>query len=183
VHPLAGLGATLGLLDAATLAALDDAAFAAALARASEWRLGEVLAVDARACVPLRGLHAARYIAPRVALAGDAAHVVHPLAGLGATLGLLDAATLAELVTGARARHADPGGATLLRRYERTRRTANAPVEVAIEGLRRLYGTPAGPVAAVRRTGLALAGRSGPLRALLAARASALAGELPALAR
>lgn len=169
--------------QASALAALDEKEFALALARASDWRLGEVLEVDRRVCVPLHGLRATRYVGARVALAGDAAHVVHPLAGLGATLGLLDAATLAERIVQARADGEDPGANAVLRRYERTRRAANAPVEAAIEALRWLYGVRRGPLPVLRRAGLALAARAGPLKTLLAAHASAQAGELPARAR
>lgn len=165
------------------LAALPEDEFAVALGQASEWRLGEILTVDRRAVLPLRGLRAARYVGVRVALAGDAVHVVHPLAGLGATLGLLDAGTLAELLAEAVARGADPGGATLLRRYERARRSANLPVVAAVEALRRLYGVRSGPLPVLRRAGLALTARAGPLKTLLAAHASAQAGELPVLAR
>ena len=149
---------------AQALARLPEAEFAVALAQASDWRLGEVLEVDRRAVIPLHGLRAARYVGARVALAGDSAHVVHPLAGLGATLGLDDAAALARLVTDAVARGADPGGSGLLRRYERARRAGNAPLLGGIEALRRLYGVRGGPLPMLRRAGLRLTNRAGPLK-------------------
>src|SRR3546814_7243051 len=86
------------------LMALDDAAFRTALGRAFEEHLGEVLEVDPRLCIPLRQRHAKRYVQPGLALIGDAAHTIHPLAGQGVNLGLLDAAVMAEVLKAAIAR-------------------------------------------------------------------------------
>src|SRR3546814_6476717 len=93
------------------------------LGQAFEHRLGEITAIGERAVMPLRGLEAARYVGPRLALIGDAAHVVHPMAGLGANLGIGDAAALARLVIAALHSGRDPGLLKTLRPYERDRKS------------------------------------------------------------
>jgi 2-octaprenylphenol hydroxylase len=104
------------------LMAASDAGFALELDRASDLALGATRLVSPRQAFPLRRLRAPRYVARRVALIGDAAHVVHPLAGQGVNLGLLDAAALADLVLAASADGEDPGALGVLRRYERRHR-------------------------------------------------------------
>ncbi|MDZ7825319.1 MAG: FAD-dependent monooxygenase [Gammaproteobacteria bacterium] len=146
--------------------ALEDIAFAAELERAFESRLGAVRTVDRRTAFPLVQRHAARYLGPRLALVGDAAHVLHPLAGQGVNLGLRDAAVLAEelgrILRGpAAARLGDPA---LLARYERARRGENALMLAAMSGLRRLFGADDIGVRWLRNVGLRWVDRSGPLK-------------------
>ncbi|MGF1642450.1 MAG: UbiH/UbiF/VisC/COQ6 family ubiquinone biosynthesis hydroxylase [Thiotrichales bacterium] len=162
------------------LLALGDEDFAVALTEAFDTRLGRVTEVGPRAAFSLRARHAERYIANRVALIGDAAHTIHPLAGQGANLGFLDAATLAETLLGTRR---DAGSRLVLRRYERARAGENVLMQRAMEGFKWLFGTQVQPLPWVRNTGLNLVDRAAPLKHALMRQAMGLQGELPALAR
>ncbi|RMG30596.1 MAG: 2-octaprenyl-3-methyl-6-methoxy-1,4-benzoquinol hydroxylase [Gammaproteobacteria bacterium] len=165
------------------LLALDEADFCAAVTEAFGRRLGRVLSAEARAGFPLRRRHAAAYVQPRLALVGDAAHTIHPLAGQGVNLGLLDAAALAQVVAQARRRGRDPGALPTLRRYERWRRGDNLMMMRAMDGFRWLFGPRPAPVREVRNLGLRLVDRLVPVKQLLARRAMGLTGDLPELAR
>ncbi|HWP94687.1 MAG TPA: UbiH/UbiF/VisC/COQ6 family ubiquinone biosynthesis hydroxylase [Gammaproteobacteria bacterium] len=168
---------------AAALVRMPDDDFLALLTEASDGVLGRALATSARAAFPLRRLHASAYVRPRVALVGDAAHVVHPLAGQGLNLGLLDAALLAEVLHAAAARGRDPGALEVLRRYERGRKGENLAMLWALDGLHRLFVSEHALVRRLRNAGLAGIDRLLPLKQLLARHALGLTGELPALAR
>lgn len=161
--------------EAQRLAALPADEFALELGAAFEHRLGQITAIGERAVVPLRGLEAARYVGPRLALIGDAAHVVHPMAGLGANLGIGDAAALARVVIAARSGGRDPGLIQTLRPYERARRSQNLPVVQAIVGLHRLFTAGAAPLRALRGAGLLAVDRAGPIKRLLTTAACGLA--------
>ena len=150
--------------EAQRLAALPADEFAVELGAAFGERLGAIGAVGERAVIPLQGREAARYVGPRLALVGDAAHVVHPLAGLGANLGLGDAAQLAAGVIGALNARRDPGQEHLLRAYERARRSQNLPVVRAIVGLHRLFTAASAPLRLLRGAGLLAVDRAAPLK-------------------
>jgi 2-octaprenylphenol hydroxylase len=168
---------------AAQLLGASAAGFAVQLDRASDLALGATRLVGERASFPLSSLSAPRYVAPRVALIGDAAHVVHPLAGQGVNLGLLDAACLAQLVTEAVARREDPGALAVLRAYERWRKSEVALMSTAIDAFDRLLAHGTGPLAALAQRGLSLVNRSQELRRLFIRRALGTSGELPHAAR
>ena len=162
---------------------LETDVFAANLSRAFDRTLGDVHAISARAAFPLRRAHAERYCRPRLALAGDAAHCVHPLAGQGANLGLLDAASLAQVVVAARSRGRDAGALEVLRRYERWRRGDNTVMILALDGLQKLFGARSGSLQWARNAGLDLVNASGPVKNLIMRLATGMIGDLPALAQ
>jgi 2-octaprenylphenol hydroxylase len=132
---------------------------------------------------PLRRLAAHQYVAHRCALVGDAAHVVHPLAGQGVNLGLLDAAALTELLAAARREGEDPGALRVLRRYERWRKSETQLMSTAIDTFDRMLAHGTGPLARIAQRGLGWVNRSQELKRLFIRRALGLAGELPQAAR
>jgi 2-octaprenyl-3-methyl-6-methoxy-1,4-benzoquinol hydroxylase/2-octaprenylphenol hydroxylase len=158
--------------EAERLLALDDAAFCAELGAAFDFRLGRIVSTTPRAAFPLRLRLAERYLAPNFALVGDAAHVVHPLAGQGVNLGLRDAAELADVLAAARAAGRDFAAAASLRRYERRRRSDNVLSANAFDAIQRVFGSEAMPVAALRGAGLALVDAIGPLKRAFARHAA-----------
>ncbi len=168
---------------AEALLALDEAAFNARLGAAFVHDLGAVHVDSQRVAFPLHLQHARRYVQPGLALIGDAAHVVHPLAGQGVNLGLLDAASLAQVLLDANAHCRPPGALATLRRYERWRRSENEVMLAVMDGIERLFDNALPPLVWLRRNGLALSDRLRPLKQLLADRAMGLTGDLPALAR
>jgi 2-polyprenylphenol 6-hydroxylase len=168
---------------AAALLRMTDADFTEELDCASDLALGGTRLVSERASFPLNKVTAQRYVAQRVALIGDAAHVVHPLAGQGVNLGLLDAAALAQLVTAAPARREDPGALGVLRAYERWRKSELAAMAVAIDAFDRLLAHGLGPVARLAQQGLSWVNRSQELRRFFIYRALGMSGELPDAAR
>ncbi|HZW59024.1 MAG TPA: FAD-dependent monooxygenase [Woeseiaceae bacterium] len=149
---------------AASLLEMDDAAFGRALTAASDDVLGRLTAGGARASFPLRAQYVRRYVAAGLALAGDAAHTVHPLAGQGVNLGLADAAELATVLETACLRGDSPADLPVLRRYERARKGPNQAMLYVIDGLQRLFAGEAAALAVLRGTGMQLFNRSGPLR-------------------
>jgi 2-octaprenyl-6-methoxyphenol hydroxylase len=169
--------------DAAPMLALPDRALAHEIEKRMDGFLGEVALAGPRWHYPLGFHHSARITAERLALIGDAAHGIHPIAGQGLNLGFRDAAALAEvLVEGARL-GLDLGDAQLLARYERWRSLDTLMVAMATDGLTRLYGIPGRAASAARRFGMGAVERLGPLKARLMAEARGESGELPLLLR
>jgi 2-octaprenylphenol hydroxylase len=162
---------------------LSEAAFSERLTSACDEVLGGTTLVSQRISFPLRSLVAQSYVAPRCALVGDAAHVVHPLAGQGANLGLLDAAALCEVIGDAIAEREDPGALRALRRYEQQRRTHNLMMDSAMSALRTGFAASPGPAALLVNTALGAVNRSGMLKRMFARQALGTSGELPRYAR
>jgi 3-demethoxyubiquinol 3-hydroxylase len=163
---------TLPADEAARVRSLDDAAFADALTRAAEGRFGRLTPVSARAAFPLRRQLVDSQHAGRVLVVGDAAHVVHPLAGQGVNLGLRDVAGLAETVAQARRRGAAWDAPHRLARWARTRRSDNTVAAYAFETINRVYSTDALAPTLLRSHALGIAQALPPLRNLLWARAA-----------
>jgi 2-octaprenyl-6-methoxyphenol hydroxylase len=160
---------------------LTDLDFAAEAEAAMGGFLGRVRLLTPRSSYPLGFHHAVRITDQRLALAGDAAHAIHPIAGQGVNLGFRDAAALAEvLVDGARL-GLDLGDAQLLARYQRWRALDAFSVALATDGLTRLYGVPGRAASAVRRLGMGVVDRLGPIKQKLNAAARGNSGELPRL--
>jgi 2-octaprenylphenol hydroxylase len=163
--------------------ALDDEGFCRALERAFEGCLGTVLSADPRLCVPLRQRHAKRYVAEGLALIGDAAHTIHPLAGQGVNLGFLDAAVLAEELLRAATRGERLADEKVLSRYERRRMPHNLALMAAMEGFERLFQADPLPVRWLRNAGLKMVDQMPEAKALFVREALGLIGDLPALAK
>jgi 2-octaprenylphenol hydroxylase len=162
---------------------LDDERFCRELENAFEGCLGQVISADSRVCVPLRQRHAKRYVAPGLALIGDAAHTIHPLAGQGVNLGFLDAAVLAEVLRDAVERGERLADERVLSRYERRRMPHNLALMAAMEGFERLFQADALPVRLLRNAGLKMVDRSAEAKALFVRQALGLTGDLPTLAQ
>ncbi|MGH8170974.1 MAG: UbiH/UbiF/VisC/COQ6 family ubiquinone biosynthesis hydroxylase [Steroidobacteraceae bacterium] len=163
----------------AGLLAMSPSAFEEELLRQSDSVLGAVKLRTERMSFPLNKLTAHRFTAHRCALIGDAAHVVHPLAGQGVNLGLLDAAALCELISAAHRVREDPGAQTVLRRYERWRKSEIEPIALAIDGFNRFLAHGVGPLSRIAQRGLALVNRTDEVKRFFITRALGLAGELP----
>lgn len=152
--------------------AMNDAAFRDALGAAFDFRLGTIQEISKRVAIPLRLRLAKSYVAPRLALIGDAAHVVHPLAGQGVNLGLRDAAELADILIAARDAKRDFAADSVLRRYERRRRSDDTLSAYAFDTIQRVFASDFPPVAALRGAALAIADRVGPIKQRLARHAA-----------
>ena len=157
--------------EAEELMALGDAEFRERLGEAFQHHLGAITAADKRFAFPLRLLHAQRYVAPGVALVGDAAHVIHPMAGQGLNLGLADVEALAAVLVDARQQKKALGSLRVLQRYERRRKAENVEALALVDGLHRLFRMRAPELGGLRELGMSLVGRAGMVKAALAKRA------------
>ena len=169
--------------DAAGWLSLTDEQFAGEAQAAMGGFLGNIAMAAARSSYPLGFHHAAQITGERLALVGDAAHAIHPIAGQGLNLGFRDVAALAQvLVEGARL-GLDLGDKQLLDRYQRWRAIDALSVAFATDSLTRIYGIPGKTASAVRRFGMGLIGRISPVRNRLMSEARGTSGELPLLLR
>jgi len=168
---------------AADLMALDDDAFAAEAQDRFGTYLGACRPDGPRWSYPLSLQLAREYIKPRLALVGDAAHGVHPLAGQGYNLGVRDVAALVDVLVEARKVGLDIGALTVLDRYQRWRRFDNTALAMMMDGLNRLFSNDIGPLRVLRDLGLGLVNQIGPARRLFMRQAAGAVGELPTLMR
>ncbi|HZO47500.1 MAG TPA: ubiquinone biosynthesis hydroxylase [Xanthobacteraceae bacterium] len=167
--------------EAERIVTLDDAGFHAELEKRFGLHLGEIAASGPRRAFPL-GLSVARaFVAERIALVGDAAHVIHPIAGQGLNMGLKDIAALAETIVDAMRIGLDPGSPVTLDRYQRWRRFDTMAMGVATDGLNRLFSNRSDALRVVRDVGLGLVDRLPALKQLFIREAAGLVGEVPKL--
>jgi 2-octaprenyl-6-methoxyphenol hydroxylase len=155
---------------------MDEAPFGAELALRLGDHLGAIRPVGQRWLYPLSAMYVHRMTATRLAIAGDAAHGIHPIAGQGLNLGLRDAIALADLIIEARANGEDIGAASLLRRYERRRRLDHVSMLAATDGLDRLFSTNNPAIRLIRDLGLGAVHRMPPLKRAFMRRATGAAG-------
>ena len=167
--------------EAERLLALDDETFIQELDAASSGWLGKVESLGPRAAFPLSMRLSESYASRRTVLMGDAAHVVHPLAGQGVNLGFADAAGLTELLIRVRLAGGDIGAASVLHDYDRSRRSESETMAFGMHALRSLFDIAG--LTPLRRAGLALVKRSWPLRDMFLQRAAGLGANAPKLAR
>jgi len=169
--------------EAERIMALPDDAFHAELEQRFKLHLGEIDVVGKRRIHPLGFFVARSFIAERIALIGDAAHVIHPIAGQGLNMGLKDVAALAEVIVDAVRLGLDPGAATVLDRYQRWRRFDTMTMGVATDGLNRLFSNRSDVLRFARDVGLGLVDRVPNLKRLFIREAAGLVGEVPKLLR
>ena len=187
ILPLTGNRASLvwteTTANAARIMALDAAGFAGELAQRFGDHLGAIACEGPRWSYPLR-FHLARdYVRPRFALAGDAAHGIHPIAGQGLNLGLRDAAALADVIVEAAELGRDIGGLDVLQRYQRWRRFDSATMALTMDAMNRLFSNDIAPLRLARDIGMGVVDRIGSLRRLFMREAGGDTGKLPSLMR
>lgn len=151
------------------------------LARAFQHKLGTVQLTSERARFPLQLQYVQQYVQPGLALIGDAAHSIHPLAGQGVNLGILDAASLLDVIKDAMANGDSPGSYRRLRRYERWRKGDNLGMMFLMDGFNKLFTTHSGPLKMIRNQGIKLTDSLSPLKNLIMQSASGMRGELPSI--
>ncbi len=158
--------------DAKLLCQLDDDHFKDTISAAFENKSGKIIEVSQRANFPLKLRHADHYVESGFALVGDAAHTIHPLAGQGLNIGLLDAATLAEVVIEAHQKGRDIGSLHTLNKYQRRRKGDNIAIQMTMDAFKRIFGSDLAPIQWVRRFGLKTVNQSNLLRNLFMHQAS-----------
>jgi 2-octaprenyl-6-methoxyphenol hydroxylase len=167
--------------EAARIVDLDAEAFHGELERRFGLHLGEIKVLDRPRAFPLGYFVARSFIAERLALVGDAAHLIHPIAGQGLNMGLKDVAALAEVIVDAARMGIDPGQADVLERYQRWRRFDTMAMGLATNSLNLLFSNRSTLLRTVRDIGLGLVDRAPPLKSLFIRQAAGLAGEVPRL--
>lgn len=167
--------------DAAGVTKLGDRAFLAEVEKRMGGVLGKVTSVGKRSSYPLGFHHTAKITAERLALIGDAAHGIHPIAGQGLNLGLRDVGALVEVLADGARLGLDPGDPELLKRYETWRGLDSFMVALATDGLTRIFGAPGKTASAIRRLGMAGIQRTPPLKQFFMDEARGVAGDLPEL--
>ena len=172
---------TVAAADGPAMLALPDRAFLAEAEKRMGGLLGALRIASPRSSYPLGFHHAATITARRLALVGDAAHGIHPIAGQGLNLGLRDVAALAEVLADGSRLGLDLGDPQLLARYERWRAIDSMLVAATTDGLTRLFGLPGKPASAIRRLGLGLVAKTPPLRTMFMNEARGESGKLPKL--
>ncbi len=174
---------TVSEADGAGVMKLGDRAFLAEVEKRMGGVLGKVLSVGQRSSWPLGFHHTAKITAERLALVGDSAHGIHPIAGQGLNLGLRDVGALVEVLADGARLGLDPGDPELLKRYETWRGLDSFMVALATDGLTRLFGVPGSAASAVRRLGMAAVQRTPMLKDFFMNEARGVSGDLPAILR
>jgi 2-octaprenyl-6-methoxyphenol hydroxylase len=169
--------------EAKRIVALPDDAFQAELEERFKLHLGAIRVIGARRVHPLGFFVARSFIAERIALIGDAAHVIHPIAGQGLNMGLKDVAALAEVIVDAARLGLDPGAANVLERYQRWRRFDTMAMGFATDGLNRLFSNRSDVLRLARDVGLGMVERLPGLKRLFMREAAGLVGDVPKLLR
>lgn len=169
--------------EAARIHALDDGAYLVELQRRFGDFLGKITLEGRRWTYPLHLSLAHEYVKPRLALLGDAAHAVHPIAGQGLNLGVRDAAALAEVLCEAAGRGEDIGGLDVLRRYQNWRRFDSTSFALGMDALNILFSNDSGPIRLIRDLGMAAVNKAPKLKTVFMKMASGVSGETPKLMR
>jgi 2-octaprenyl-6-methoxyphenol hydroxylase len=169
--------------EAARIIALPEQEFLSELERRFGLKLGDIRALDKPRAFPLSYFVARSFIGERLALVGDAAHVIHPIAGQGLNMGLKDVAALAEVIVDAARLGMDPGQADVLERYQRWRRFDTMAMGLATNSLNLLFSNRSTLLRSVRDIGLGLVDRLPPLKSVFIRQAAGLSGEVPRLLR
>lgn len=167
--------------EAARIIGLSEEEFHGELERRFGLHLGELKALDKPRAFPLSYFVARSFVAERLALVGDSAHVIHPIAGQGLNMGLKDVAALAEVVVDAARLGMDLGGADVLERYQRWRRFDTMAMGVATNSLNFLFSNQSTLLRTMRDIGLGIVDRTPPLKNLFIRQAAGLTGEIPKL--